>query len=326
MQEIMLSMISPLLIALLLLPGRPAWALDRVNVTLPSKSFQFIIFPLARERGYMKEEGIDLNIVVMASTPGLQAVLAGEMDFTGSGSSALVAVTRGNAPLKTVLAVNDQVLQWLMVRPQYSAFKELKNKKVAVTGVAAVATFMLKKVAPKYGLDAEKDLTFLALPPGQRLAALQTGTVDAGLLSSEERFAALDQGMKELLYLGKEVKNSWGTVATNDQFIKEKPKVMHGFMRAVLKALRLVKQNREVAIDTMMKFSELNRDLAARTYDGMIGTFTTNGVVDEETQKNDLEIVREVLKGSTKVPIERAYDFSFAKRADSELSQAGWKP
>lgn len=326
MQEIMLSMISPLLIALLLLPGRPAWALDRVNVTLPSKSFQFIIFPLARERGYMKEEGIDLNIVVMASTPGLQAVLAGEMDFTGSGSSALVAVTRGNAPLKTVLAVNDQVLQWLMVRPQYSAFKELKNKKVAVTGVAAVATFMLKKVAPKYGLDAEKDLTFLALPPGQRLAALQTGTVDAGLLSSEERFAALDQGMKELLYLGKEVKNSWGTVATNDQFIKEKPKVMHGFMRAVLKALRLVKQNREVAIDTMMKFSELNRDLAARTYDGMIGTFTTNGVVDEETQKNDLEIVREVLKVSTKVPIERAYDFSFAKRADSELTQAGWKP
>jgi hypothetical protein len=26
------------------------------------------------------------------------------------------------------------------------------------------------------------------------------------------------------------------------------------------------------------------------------------------------------------VPIERAYDFSFAKRADSELTQAGWKP
>jgi hypothetical protein len=41
------------------------------------------------------------------------------------------------------------------------------------------------------------------LPPGQRLAALQSGVVDAGLLSSKERFAALDQG-KEILYLGKE--------------------------------------------------------------------------------------------------------------------------
>ncbi|MGZ9219744.1 MAG: ABC transporter substrate-binding protein, partial [Candidatus Binatia bacterium] len=95
------SMISPLLIGVLLFSGKAAFALDKINVTLPSKSFQFIIFPLAKERGYMKEEGIDLNVVVMASTPGLQAVLAGEMDFTGSGSSALVAVTQGNAPLKT---------------------------------------------------------------------------------------------------------------------------------------------------------------------------------------------------------------------------------
>lgn len=315
-----------LLLTILLVAVGPGFALDKVNVTLPSKSFQFIIFPLAKERGYMKEEGIDLNVVVMASTPGLQAVLAGEMDFTGSGSSALVAVTQSNAPLKTVLAVNDQVLQWLMVRPQYGSFKELKGKKVAVTGIAAVATFMLKKVAPKYNLDSNKDLTFLALPPGQRLAALQTGVVDAGLLSSEERFAALDQGMKEILYLGKEVKNSWGTIATNDTFIKNKPKLMYGFTRALLKALRLVKQNREVAMDAMMKFSELDRQLAARTYDGMIGTFTSNGVVDEETQKNDLDIVREVLNLTKEVPIERAYDFSFARKADRELTQAGWKP
>ena len=274
----------------------------------------------------MKDEGIDLNIVVMASTPGLQAVLAGEMDFTGSGSSALVAVTQGNAPLKTVLAVTDQVLQWLMVRPQYGAFKDLKNKKIAVTGVAAVATFMLKKVAPKYGLDANKDLTFLALPPGSALPRYSRVSWMRGLLSSEERFAALDQGMKEILYLGKEVKNSWGTIATNDQFIKTKPKLMQGFTRALLKALRLVKQNREVAMDAMMKFSELDRESGRahlRRYDRNLHA---NGVVDEETQKNDLDIVREVLKGAKEVPIERAYDFSFAKKADSELTQAGWKP
>ena len=315
-----------LAIAGLLLPIKAVFGLENIMVALPSKSFQFVIFPLAQERGYLKEEGIDLKIAVIRSTVGIQAVLSGEAQFTGSGSSALVAVTKGNAPLRTVLAVNDQVLQWLMVRPQYSSFQDLKNKKIAVTGVAAVATFMLKKVAPKYGLDASKDLTFLALPPGQRLGALMAGTVDAGLLSSEERFAALDQGMKEVLYLGKEVKNSWGTVATNDRFIKEKPKQMHGFMRALLKALRLVRSNREAAIDTMIKFSELNRELAARTYDGMIGTFTSNGVVDEETQKNDLDIVRDVLNETKVIPIQRAYDFSFAKKADEELTKAGWRP
>ena len=60
------------------------------------------------------------------------------------------------------------------------------------------------------------------------------------------------------------MKNSWSTIATNDQFIKAKPKLMHRFVRARLKALRLVKQNREVAMDTLLKFSELDRPLAAR--------------------------------------------------------------
>jgi hypothetical protein len=49
-------------------------------------------------------------------------------------------------------------------------------------------------------------------------------------------------------------------------------------------------------------------------------------VVDEETQKNDLDIVRAVLKATKEVPIEHAYDFNFANKADSELTQAGWKP
>jgi NitT/TauT family transport system substrate-binding protein len=326
MTKLTQMMLGSLLLSYLLLPSQSAFTLDKVNVTLPSKSFQFVIFPIAKERGYMKEEGIDLNIVVMGSTAGIQAVLAGDMHFSGSGSSALVAVTKGNAPLKTVLAVNDQVLQWLMVRPQISSLKELKNKKVAVTGVASVATFMFKQVAPKYGLDANNDVTFIAFPPGQRLAAMMSGAVDAGLLTTEDRYAALDQGMKELMYLGKEVKNSWGTVATSDRFIKEQPKLMAGFMRATLKALRLVKHNREIAIDGIVKFSELKRELAERTYDEVIKTFTSNGVVDEETQKNDLDIVRLVAKVNQEVPISRAYDFSFAAQADKDLTRAGWRP
>ena len=182
MKKFITMIVWSLVIGALLLPGKSAFALEKINVTLPSKSFQFMIFPLAKERGYMAEEGIDLNIAIMASTVGIQSVVAGDMDFTGSGSSALVAVINGNAPLKTVLAVNDQVLQWLMVRPQYSSLKELKNKRIAVTSVAAVATFMLKKVAPKYGLDANKDVMFLGMGPGERLTALMAGTVDAGLI------------------------------------------------------------------------------------------------------------------------------------------------
>ena len=314
------------LLTFLLLPARAAFGLETVTVVLASKAFQYVIFPIAQERGYMREEGIDLKIVFMETTPGLQALIAGSVQFSGSGSSALVAISKGGAPLKTVLAVNDQVLQWVLVRPNIASLKDLNGKKIGVTGVASIASFMFRQIMNKYGMDGSKDVTFLDPGALNRLPALLAGAVDASIVSPEERYAGLDQGMKELMYLGNEVKNSWGTIATSDRFIKEQPKLITGFMRAILKALRVVHQDREGTIATVAKFSELQKPLATRMYDDLRGTFSSNGVVDEETQRNDLVIVRQVAGVTGDVPIQRAYDFSFAREADQRLNRAGWRP
>jgi hypothetical protein len=41
----------------------PAIALEPINVALTSKALQYVFLPIAQDRGYMKEEGIDLKIV-----------------------------------------------------------------------------------------------------------------------------------------------------------------------------------------------------------------------------------------------------------------------
>ena len=64
----------------------------------------------------------------------------------------------------------------------------------------------------------------------------------------------------------------------------------------------------------MLKFSGVSRQQATRVYDDIIGTFTRNGVVDDETQRNDLNIIRQVINANETVPNNKAYDFSFARR------------
>ena len=98
-----------------------------------------------------------------------------------------------------------------------------------------------------------------------------------------------------------------------------------GYMRAALKALRFICQDRDATITAYVKFSGVDRSLATRMYDDLIGTFTRDGTVDEETQKNDLSIIRQIADVSEPIPIARAYDFSFAYAADSQLSQVGWR-
>ena len=314
------------LVAFSLVPffSSPAHGLETVTAALTSKAFQYVPLVIAQERGYMKEEGLDLKLVFMQNAAGLQALIANQVQFSGSGSSALVAISKGNAPLKTVLAFNDQVLQWLVARPNIKSLRDLNGKKVATTGVASIAAYMLRNILTQRNIP--KDIVLIDPGPVNRLPSLLSGAVDAAIVSPEERYAALDQGMKDIMFFGKEVKNSWGTFATSDRFLKEQPKQLAGFVRAVIKGLKIARQDRAGTIAAVAKFSELDKALSTRMYDDLVGTFTKAGYVDEQSQKNDLAIVAQVADVAEVVPPRRAYDFSFARTAEQQLSKQGWKP
>lgn len=323
---VLLSFAAILSLPLLSPPFSSAQSLQTINMAIPSKSFQMVIYPVAQQRGYMKEEGIDLRVVYIAPTTSIQGMLGGDVQFTGAGTSALVSIARANTPLKVVVATNDRVLQWLLTRPNITNPKDLKGTKIATTGAGAIATFMLKQILTKHGLDGNKDPIYLDTGSGNQLPALLAGAMDAAVLSVEQRYVGLDKGMKEMFFFGNEVKNSWGTLATTDKLIKEQPKIVGGFVRATIKALRYVRQDKEGTIAALLKFSGVSREQATRVYDDLIGTFTRNGFVDEETQRNDLNIISQVVNAAEAVSTAKAYDFSFAQEADQQLNRSGWKP
>lgn len=301
-------------------------ASDVVHLAIPTNSFQHVLYPIARDREYMEQEGIDLRIVLVAPSVSIQGLMTKSVHFTLSGTSALIARSKSGAPLKVVLAANKQVLQWVLAQPDVSSPGLLKGKKIATPGVASSSTFMTKQALAKHGLNSDKDVVFLDPGAGNHLKALLAGAVDGAILGAEQRYVALNAGMKELFFLGNEVKNSWGTLATSERIMHDERKLVSGFLKATLKSLKFIRHNRNATIAAIMKFSQVDARLAGRVYDDLIGTFTTDGTVDEETQKNDLAIIRHVAGVSEIMPIDRAYDFSLVRAADHELTQSGWHP
>lgn len=79
-----------------------AQSLQTVNMAIPSKSFQMAIYPIAQQKGYMREEGLEQRVIFIAPTTSIQAMLGGDVQFTGAGSSALVSIARGNTPLRSL--------------------------------------------------------------------------------------------------------------------------------------------------------------------------------------------------------------------------------
>ena len=65
---------SAALVIFLALFARPSAALETLSVVLTSKAFQYVPLVIAQERGYMREEGLELKFVFMQNAPGLQAL------------------------------------------------------------------------------------------------------------------------------------------------------------------------------------------------------------------------------------------------------------
>ena len=109
------------------LSATPANCLETVNLALTGKNFQMILYPIAQERGYMQEEGIDLRIILARAELSVQAMAAGSFQFTMAGTMAVVNVMRGGAPFKVILSTNDKVLSWILSKPEITSLKELKG-------------------------------------------------------------------------------------------------------------------------------------------------------------------------------------------------------
>jgi hypothetical protein len=69
-----------------------------------------------------------------------------------------------------------------------------------------------------------------------------------------------------------------------------------------------------------VKFSEFGKATAVRRYDDLIGTFTRPGHVDEESQRNDLAIVKLVAEGNELVPPHAAMISASRDKRNSSLT------
>lgn len=81
--------------------GWRAWAqeLVKVPIQIPSVSPAIGVFAIARDRGYYRQEGLDVQLVLIPSALGMQALLAGNVKFSTAGGSGLLPILRG-APVK----------------------------------------------------------------------------------------------------------------------------------------------------------------------------------------------------------------------------------
>jgi NitT/TauT family transport system substrate-binding protein len=317
------------IVAALLVMGSNSDAQDlvKVPVQIPAITPAVTAFAVARERGYYRQEGLDVQLVVMASGLGTQALLGGNVKFSTAGGAGLMPILRG-APVRFMFTSFSRPMFWLYARSDIRLVESLKGRKVGVSSLGSGPDSLLREILKKHGLEGGRDVAIMAVGSGTaRFYALQAGTVDAAMLSVPANLMAQEAGFRELVsFIDQEWIELQGTVNVTDQLMASDPMLVEKFIRATLKGFIHFRDLRSQTIAILARFLRIKEEVAARIYDLMRPSLTQDGIVSEEIQLKSLEHVIE--RAGLKDPprLEKIFDYSLAVKVRNELRAKGWKP
>src|SRR5204862_4635206 len=103
----------------LLIPAA-AFSQTKILVSAPSKSLTWFPAALAKEKGFYRDEGLDVDFVVMNPRLALQAVISGDAAYTTALGSTIRAAVRG-LPLRVVLTICEKPHFALIAKPGIAA-------------------------------------------------------------------------------------------------------------------------------------------------------------------------------------------------------------
>jgi ABC-type nitrate/sulfonate/bicarbonate transport system substrate-binding protein len=299
----------------------------KIYVAIPAVTPSVSTFAIARDRGYYREEGLDVELVVMPSAVGTQALIGGNVKFSTLGGASMPPLLRG-APLKFLFSTFQRPMFWLYAKPEIKTVADLKGKKIGVSSLGSGPDSILRDILKKHGLDGGRDAVILPVGSGTaRYFALQAGSVDAAMLSIPAIFLAQDAGYRELVSLPEQdVVELQGSILAPISVMESDPALVEKFVRGSLKGFITFRDSRAIAIQVLAKFLRLKEDMVGRIYDRFRVALTPDGTISEAVQRKSLEHIIDRVGVKEPPPLAKIFDFSLTRKINDELKAKGWKP
>jgi NitT/TauT family transport system substrate-binding protein len=307
------------LVLTLVISTGAADALDKVRMSISAVDVSFLTGGLALKRGMFRDEGLDVELIRMNANVSITALSTGDIDYTMVFASVVRGALRG-MPMKVVASFMDSSTHLLIARPEYKTIRDLKGKTLAVSTFGATSDVAARMMMKQGGVDPEKEIKIIPLGVERaRYAALREGIVDVAVLSPPTDTDALRNGYRVLSRFHEHFKLPFTGVGTNLKKLKERPDEVKRMIRALLRANRYVRSNREGTIQAMMDWIKVARESATATYDSTWKIFSEDGGISESGLKLVVDQGREAMKIDRQVANAEVADFNLIREVQKEL-------
>jgi NitT/TauT family transport system substrate-binding protein len=317
-----MSQTFTILLALLIFQ-MPIHAAEKIRIAVPGLGAHFITFPLAQKRGFLKEEGLEAEMIHVFGTVAIAALSNGEIDyFTAIGFPVRAAIQR--LPVRVVACYFPTLPSVLVSRPEFKSVKELKGQTIGINLFGGAPDVIARMTLRHFGIDTDREVKFLATGAiGNRLAAMKQGLTAATTASVPEDYRAKNMGFNVLSKAYEIFTYPDGGLASTTKKIKEKPDEIKRVIRAGIKANRYIRSDREGTIQFMMEWQKINKEIATVTYESLSQIFNNDGSLPEKGLQLVIEENKKIAKVAREVSLAEVADLSILREAQQELGTKG---
>ena len=299
------------------------------SITLNEVAHSIFYAPqyVAIEKGYFKEEGLDVKLVNGSGADNVMtAVLSGEADIGFMGSEASIYVFNEGSGEKIVnfAQLTQRAGNFLVARKADEDFTwdKLKGKTVLAGRKGGMPQMVFEYILKKNNMDPQKDLKLVQnIDFGLTAEAFASGQGDYSV-EFEPFAASLEKEKKGVVVASLGVDSGmvpYTAYSAKDSYIKKNADTIQKFTNALQKGMNFVKSHtpQEIAEVIQPQFKETEREtlttIVERYYDQ--GTWKDDLVFEKESFDLLQDILDDAGELSERAPYEELVTTEFAEKA-----------
>jgi ABC-type nitrate/sulfonate/bicarbonate transport system substrate-binding protein len=215
----------------------------------------------AYEAGLFRDEGLDLELVHIASTSrAIQSMVAGELAFSPLDPAACVQANLGGADTVLIAAVTNRLVFSVLARPEIQRPEQLRGKTIGITRLGSSTHTATLVALEMWGLQPDRDVSLRQLQEVPAiLSGLQAGQIEAGVVSPPTNTRAKQAGFVELLNLA-EQGPQYPSICLGGvrSWLAANGDLAQAYLRGYLRGVHKFKTDREFALGVLRKYLEVD--------------------------------------------------------------------
>ena len=227
---------------------------EQVRTVVPRATLNYLSIPVAEVKGFFRDQSLENQTIVIPGSTAIAALVSGNVDYSGAGGSGMRAALRG-APIKAVMFQTEKVTWYLLAAPEIRKISDLKGKKIAVGTIGDTQDTLITMLVEREGVSG-RDITRIAMPSRNTtstILSLKSGAFSAAVVNADESLLGEKEGLRTLAFIGDLFPYPFQGFVATDKAIAERPNDIKRWLRAMARALMLIRDKPEEAADIALK-------------------------------------------------------------------------